>query len=713
MARIFSDGLRNARYGNESFLRLTPGKLTEQLKAKIQSERRKLSLAQVINWDDFCGDAIAIPAQSGVIWCGPDDPRVEKYVRRREKMKLKPLQVERAEQGDDEMETLENHADRQFFVTPSNLKDPTSVADGLYRIGKIRSTDIKFKATQIKYKTRPPVVSIMGHVDHGKTTLLDTLRHTNIAAQEAGGITQSIGAFQIQVSGKKNEESDLITFIDTPGHEAFTEMRKSGCSAADIIVLVISLSDGIQPQTREVIEMAKSKSVPLVIAINKIDKGGDIHSIESELQALGVSLESNGGDVLLSKISAKHNKNIDGLLQNIQLQSLMCELYTPMESRAELTIIESNAKHVSGIVRCGSLKKGMWVVCGISLARVEKLLNDKGEEIFEARASTPVAIEGFIVLPKPGNILMEVANKHFANKFVVLMRDVYKAEANHEDYLQYLSADANGKIYDRKNESKLRTGSEAFYNVTIKAASFGQLQALLRLFYMLPEIKGTKLVLNVAEVDSFTDDDIVSLMAGQQPGGVILFGNVKNKAHIAIPTFLDFSEHDIVFHAIDWIKERVVNQLPKERVDVIHMEALCKSVFPASQAGPGGNAGGCLIQKGRLHLAAKNLRIIRKGETVWEGRIKEIRRFKQRVGYVEEGLECGIVLEDAFSFDVGDKLQEYSIEWKEHDVNEIYQRAYAEEEEQRCLEMRKAEDAEETEEDGSGHCYLESILHRS
>ena len=705
------DGKLTARYGQGGYTKLTPGKLTVQLKSRIQNERRKQGLSQVIDWEDFCTDAVAVPTVSGVLWCGPDDPRVEKYVKRKEKMSVQPLQVARAEQGDDKIELLEKHPNRAYFTTATNLKDPISVAEGLHFIGRIKSTDIKYKGTEIKYASRPPIVTIMGHVDHGKTTLLDTLRNANVAACEAGGITQSIGAFQVRIPQSEEGKDEHITFIDTPGHEAFAEMRKSGCAAADIIVLVISLTDGIQPQTREVIELAKSRGTPMVIAINKIDKGGDMQGILNELKGLDVRLESEGGDVLLTKISAKYGTNIDELLQNIQLQSVMCELYSPTESRAELTIIESNAKHVSGIVRCGTLRRGMWVVCGISLAHIDKMLNEKGVEIFEASASAPVAIEGFIVLPKPGNVLMQVANKHFANQYVVLMRDVYGAEARHESFLQFLSADAQGQIYNRKNENRLMTSSEVHYNLCIKAGTFGQLQALLKMIYALPEVKGTKLGIRVAEVDALDDNDIVQLNCKQQPGACLLFGNVENKTHMAIPTYLDFVQHDILFHAIDWIKEKVASQLPRERADAVHMEAVCKSTFPASQAGRGGNAGGFLIKKGRLHLAAKSLRVLRQEETVWEGKLKEIRRFKESVGYVDEGLECGVVLEDGFPFEVNDKLQEYSIEWKEHDVEEVYRRAAEEEEERRRLAERQEVDAEKENDCEDGKSFLDTLLH--
>ena len=707
--RPFSDGKSNSRYGDQSYIRLTVGKLTSQMRAKIQNERRKQGLPQVIDWKDFCEDAIAVPTSFGTLWCGSDDPRVEKFVKRREKMEEQPLQVARGQQEVDEIGKLEDHPNRAFFTTATNLRDPMSVAEGLYRLGRIKSTEVKYTATQIKYETRPPIVSIMGHVDHGKTTLLDTLRQTNIAACEAGGITQSIGAFQVRVPREGGESDELITFIDTPGHEAFAEMRKSGCSAADIIVLVISLSDGIQPQTREVISLAKSKNTPLVIAINKIDKGGDMDLIIRELSGLGVSLESEGGDVLLSKISAKHKTNVEHLLQNIQLQSLMCELYTPTQARAEITIIESKSKLVSGIVRCGTLRKGAWMVCGISFARVEKILDDRGREIDQARVSAPVAIEGFIVLPKPGNILLEVAGKHYANMFVALMRDVYGAEAQHEKYLQYLAADAQGKIYNRKPLNRVQSNSTVAFGLLIKAGTFGQLQALLKLIYALPRIDSVELIIINAEVDALDDDDITNLSARQQPGGFILFGDVENKTHMAIPSHLGFTKHDVVFHAVNWIKEQIVEHIPKDRADVVHMEAVCKSTFAASQAGRGGNAGGCFVEKGKLHVAAKNIRLIRRGETVWEGRIKELRRFKEKVSYVEEGLECGIVLDDGFAFEVGDRLQEYSIEWKEHDVDEIYQKAAAQEDEDRRLKEREQTDAVDEIDDESAE--LESLIH--
>ena len=263
----------------------------------------------------------------------------------------------------------------------------------------------------------------MGHVDHGKTTLLDFLRHSNVAACEPGGITQSIGAFSVKCA-----DGSQITFIDTPGHAAFTEMRKAGALATDIIVLVVSVVDGVQPQTVEVLKLAEEHHVPLVVAINKIDKTDKLTVVKDQLRKEGLKLEEDGGDVQCIPISALNGTNVSELLSAIQLQSALCELHTPAPCRAEVSVIDSKSpsikNEVCGIVRCGTLKPGMVLVASVTYATVRKILNENGDELKEASVGQPVVLLGFKVLPKPGVTLMQVRNQDHAEKYHALMRDV-------------------------------------------------------------------------------------------------------------------------------------------------------------------------------------------------------------------------------------------------------------------------------------------------
>eukprot|EP00759_Apiculatamorpha_spiralis_P020953 PhF_6_TR26118/c0_g1_i1/m.36955/K02519/infB, MTIF2; translation initiation factor IF-2 len=694
--RPFDDGQMSALYGSRSNLhKLTTGKLTVQMKSKIQQDRRENGLAQIVDWDEFCEQACSIPSRSGPVWVGRDDPRITRHIKRQEKMNEKVDQVPRASIKRDAMQELENHQYRAYFTTATNLNDPLSVAEGLYRIGKITQQDMRHYATQIKYVSRPPIVTIMGHVDHGKTTLLDSLRNANVAAGEAGGITQAIGAFSVKVP-KSSDGIDSITFIDTPGHEAFGEMRKSGAAATDVIVLVVSITDGIQQQTIEVIDIAKSKGTPLVVAVNKIDRGSNMQPIIDTLGGLGIELESKGGDTLLVPISAKLGTNLPQLLESIQLQAALSELQTPTPSRAEVSIIDSKHKHVTGVVRCGTLKKGQVFVCGMVWGQVTKVLDENGKELKEAGPSTPVVIEGFLVPPKPGNILLEVASKEYASRFHSLMRQVYTAEGENENFLQTLNRESSGQIYNRKNQNVLRAHDRLPLAVTIKAGTFGQLQAILRLIYDLPEVPGTVLKIVQTEVSALCDTDIIQISSQQQPGVFILFGDVKDTTRLGLPDFIEVSRHDVVFHAIDFLKKKVVGLLPKKRIDVIHSNAVCRNVFKASQA-KGGNAGGFMVEKGKLHLAAPKMRILRRGDVVWEGNILQLRRFKENVSVVEEGLECGVVLEGSFTIEVGDILQEYSIEFEELDVDAIYKQAAMEQEEAKRRNMRAEEESFATE----------------
>eukprot|EP00760_Papus_ankaliazontas_P036044 PhM_4_TR8160/c0_g1_i1/m.12171/K02519/infB, MTIF2; translation initiation factor IF-2 len=694
--RPFMEGKLNAsRYGPGGFLKTTAGKLTAQKKAQIQQDRREHGLPQVVDWESFMEEAIPLPSRAGPVYCGPDDPRVARYMRRQERMAKGPDQIPRPEMKKDPVKELENHPLRHYFTTAVTPSDPMTVADGLYHAGKIRQSDLKHMATKIKYVQRPPIVSIMGHVDHGKTTLLDTLRNARVAAGEAGGITQSIGAFTVKVPNPV-DVIDQITFIDTPGHAAFEEMRKSGAAATDLIVLVVATTDGVQPQTLEVIDIAKERGIPLVIAANKIDRQPDTTALMNHLTSIGLELEPRGGDTLFVPISAKEGTNLDNLLEAIQLQAAMSEIHTPEPCRAEVSIIDSKNEYVSGVVRCGVLKRYSFVCCGISWTKLKKITNDRGEELVEAGPGTPVKLEGFTVLPKPGNVIMEVANMDHAKKFVNLMRDVYAIEGQRETFLQFLSEDAKGKHHYRKPVNQSRFYANKMFALSVKGGTFGQLQALLRLVYAIPEVDGTQLVIISTEVGSFTDSDLVQLSGRQTPSGVLLFGDVRDDSRMQVPDYVDVQRFDVVFHAIEWLKRKIVDLLPKKQRDVVHASATVRSVFPASQA-RGGNAGGVIIDTGRLHLASTSIRVQRNGETVYTGKIQELRRFKENVSYVEEGLECGVVLEGAFTFQVGDLVQDYTIEYDDLDVDEIYAEAAKKEEEDRREMIRNEEEAEAAE----------------
>lgn len=670
------DGELRPEYSSKNDRRkLNPATMAHFVQAKIQNDRRDHGLPEVVDWEAFAECAVYIPTKSGPLWCGADDPRTQKFVARKEKLKRKPGQVSRKNPGEDQAIKLEDHPLRPYYSEPCDINDPMSVADGLYKAGRIKSYDVKHTASRIQYKQRNPIVSIMGHVDHGKTTLLDYLRKTNVAAKEAGGITQSVGAFSV----KSGDET--VTFIDTPGHQAFSEMRKAGAACTDLIVLVISVVDGIQPQTLEVLEIAQKAKLPLIIAANKIDRSRDTTAIKKALKEREIVLEEEGGEIQFVPISALTGEGIPQLLEAIELQAAISELSAPEPSRAEIHVIESRTPdqtEVCGIVKCGIVKPGMTFASGICYATVTKVSNEHGEHQKQVGVSMPVVLSGFKMLPKPGSTLFQLSSADHGEKYYTLMQEVYKVEGKRESFLQQLSQETKGNIYNRKpnHDGAYRAFDAVPFNICVYAATFGQLQALLSLLYSLPQIDGVTLSMKYAEVGG-PDDSTVGIMMGmQQRGAVLIFGKVQSRNHMDFPSRVEIFQFDVVYHGIEWLKKKLVGCLPKKTNQRILATAHCKQIFRASQAGEG-NAAGLIVQKGTIHDSqeVKVLRVLKKGEepqSVFLGKIKELRRFKDIVPSVDQGLECGMILHDCFQFKSNDIIQCVETYEEEPDVDKIF-----------------------------------------
>ena len=731
--------------------RFNPSTVGHQVKNRVQQDRMDHSLPEVVSWDDFAEGAVCIPTRSGPLWVGADDPRCERYMKRKTKMEKNPLQMARKQPKTDIAKELETHPLREYFSTPSDLNNPITIADGLAKAGLIKAHEVKHMATQLKWEPRPPHVSIMGHVDHGKTTLLDYLRNTNVAAGEAGGITQSIGAFRVNVAKvlrrergepepepvatpaitaaktaaaqpraagggsvlaakenadgplvqkksptagidaplMKDEVSDFITFIDTPGHAAFKEMRESGAAATDLALLIVSVTDGVQPQTEESVAILMERKVPFIVVFNKIDRDENVAPHMDKLRDVGVEFEEDGGDTMWIGVSALHGTNIPELLEMIQLQTSMLELATPTPARAEILVIDSHNKHktkVAGIVRTGVAKHGQTLASGTTYATVKKLFDETGEkEIRRASVGEPVLLEGFKVLPKPGVVLFQLQSDTFGDRYHHLMKEVYQAEGSRESYLQTLNAERMGRIYDRKPDNNEKAVYDATpFNLSVKASSFGQLQAVMRLLYELPPLEGVQLVIRGGEVGGITDYDVLGLMGKQQPGGVLVFGDIRNANRLDLPEFIEVYSCQVVYHGIDWVKEKLVSMMPKQYNERVVAEARVKQTFRASQAGKG-NAAGLDVQQGTL-VVTESFRVMRpvpkkKSDEVpemlkvYEGEAKELRRFKEQVKSVEEGLECGVIMNEDFTFRVGDIVQQVVKDIIERDVDEEIRKA--------------------------------------
>lgn len=704
--------------------------MAHYVRATIQNDRREMGLGEVSDWHEFAKDAIYIPTRSGPLWVGSDDPRAAKFVRRREKLKVSPMQKARRKPGPDPAKALEDHPLREYFTTSTNLNDPLSVANNLHRAGRIKEFDIKHTAAHIQYETRPPVVTIMGHVDHGKTTLLDYLRNSNVAAGEAGGITQNIGAFQV-----KTPSGSHITFIDTPGHAAFSTMREAGASATDIIVLIVSAVDGVQDQTKEVIEIAKDKGVPTLVAITKIDRQPQCDYVKDQLREMGVELEEDGGDVQLVKICAKDGTGIPELLDALELQRELCEVSTPVPCRTELVVLESKrhtTTEVAAIVRCGVAKVGQVCVAGLSYGTIKKLINDNGEVITEAQPSTPVILHGLKVDPKPGSVLMQVSSDPHAQKFYLFMRDVYSTEGGREEYLQLMNQERQGNLYNRKPDNNLiRSFSTKPFILICKASTFGMLQALMRCIYALPRLEGVSLDIRLTEVGGLKDYDVVMAGGTGQPACILVFGDSPNQTQLDIPSHVRLISFKVLYHGVEELKEALVASLPKVKRTRVLAAAECIETFRASQAGRG-NAAGMKVVRGNLEAAHLHCRVLRKRpevtttwtyntkaseaelpfgtgaqeeqqqdgsqvvqslpyEAVYDGQIKELRRFKDLVPVVETGLECGVVLHDDFIFQKGDILELVEPYEEERDVAEEYEAAEKREQLLRDVAQRQGE----------------------
>ncbi|EKG07107.1 translation initiation factor IF-2, putative [Trypanosoma cruzi] len=698
----WDEGVVDPRYSSEGNMRrFNPDTVAHYVKATIQNDRREMGLGEVYDWHEFAKDAVYIPTRSGPLWVGSDDPRCAKFMRRREKMKKSPQQKARPKPGPDPAKQLEDHTLREFFTTATNLRDPLSTANNLHRAGLIREYDIKHVAAKIQYVPRPPIVSIMGHVDHGKTTLLDYLRKTNVASEEAGGITQNVGAFQVKIS-----DDHFVTFIDTPGHAAFTEMRKVGVTANDLIVLVVSAVDGVQPQTKEVIGLARDAGIALVVACTKIDRQSKVDPIKQQLRDCGIELEEDGGDTQFVSVCGRDGTGIPELLEAISLQAELCEISTPEPSRCEVTVIESRSSdvknEVAGIVRCGKLKPGQVLVAGMTYGVVRKVMDNNGNILQEAGPSMPVIMQGFRVHPKPGVVLMQVSSESHAQKYYLFMKDVYKVEGRREDYLQLLNQEQHGMIYARKPDNNLvRTYSTKAFVLSCKAATFGMLQALMKTLYELPRLEGVSTEIKVTEVGGLKDYDIALIGSSGQPGCILLYGESKDTNTLDVPNHVKVIRFNVLYHGIDALKETLVESLPKISKTRATAEAECIQVFRASQAGRNGNAGGMRVTRGSIIGSHLTFRVLRKSSrskltggdnspkkatgdeddtedartVVYEGQIKELRRFKEIVPSVEMGLECGVILHDEFQFRLGDILQQFEVYEEPRDVAEEYEAA--------------------------------------
>ncbi|HEY0236603.1 MAG TPA: translation initiation factor IF-2, partial [Afipia sp.] len=497
---------------------------------------------------------------------------------------------------------------------------------------------------------RPPVVTVMGHVDHGKTSLLDALRHANVVSGEAGGITQHIGAYQVTSpeSGKK------ITFIDTPGHAAFTAMRARGAKVTDIVILVVAADDGVMPQTIEAINHAKAAKVPMIIAINKIDKpDAKPERVRTELLQYEVQVESFGGDVVDVEVSAKNKTNLDKLLEMIALQAELLDLKTNPDRPAEGTVIEAKLDRGRGpvatvLVQRGTLRIGDIIVAGAEMGRVRALINDQGETVQEAGPSVPVEVLGFNGPPEAGDRLAVVENEARARQVTD-----YRAHQKREK-----SASASGMRGSLEQMmSQLKTTGRKDFPLIIKADVQGSLEAILGSLEKLGTDEVTARVLH-AGVGGISESDVT--LAEGFNAAIIGFSVRANKEATALAKRdgIEIRYYNIIYDLVDDVKKAMSGLLAPTLRETMLGNAQILEVFNISKVG---KIAGCRVTDGSVERGA-NVRLIRDNVVVHEGKLSTLKRFKDEVKEVQSGQECGMAFESYQDMRVGDVIECYRVE---------------------------------------------------
>ena len=491
---------------------------------------------------------------------------------------------------------------------------------------------------------RPPVVTIMGHVDHGKTSLLDTIRRTKIAAGEAGGITQHIGAYHVETP------KGVITFLDTPGHAAFTSMRQRGAQATDIVILVVAADDGVKPQTVEAIKHARAAKVPLIVAVNKMDKPeANPENVKQGLIQHEVVPEDWGGDVQFVPLSAKTGDGVDALLEAISLQAELMELKAVREGRASGAVIESSLDKGRGpvatvLVQQGTLKKGDFVVCGVEYGRVRALFDENGKQIDEAGPSIPVQLLGLSGVPEAGDDFVVVADDRLA-KDVASQRDAKRRETR-------LVQAAGNRMEDVLAQMGQGGEGQLSLNLVIKADVQGSTEALVQ---SLTALSNDMIKINVISsgVGGITESD--ATRAASSKATIIGF-NVRADAaarRVVESSGLDLRYFSIIYDVIDQVKQVATGLLGVEIREEIIGIAEVRDVFRSSKFGA---VAGCMVVEGTVKRN-KPIRVLRDSTVIFEGELESLRRFKELVDEVRNGTECGIAVKQYNDVKAGDQIE--------------------------------------------------------
>jgi translation initiation factor IF-2 len=493
---------------------------------------------------------------------------------------------------------------------------------------------------------RPPVVTIMGHVDHGKTSLLDAIRGANVVSGEAGGITQHIGAYQVSLPDKSK-----ITFLDTPGHEAFSEMRARGANVTDIVVLVVAADDGLKPQTVEAINHTKAAGVPMIVAINKIDKdGARPQRVREELLQHEIVVEDLGGDVQDVEVSALKKTNLDKLLEAIALQAELLELRANPDRPAEGAVVEAKLDKGRGplatvLVQRGTLKVGDIFVVGAVPGKVRAMIDDKGKQVKEAGPSVPVEVLGLSGVPAAGDTLTVVENEARAREVAAYRQSVL-------DRKRTTSAPVS-----LENMFASRANQPKEFALVVKGDVQGSVEAIVNAVNRI-STEDIKARILHAGVGAITESDVILAAASGAP---IIGFNVRPNAkarETAERNKVEFRYYDVIYHLTDWVREAMGGQLGPEIIETVLGRAEVKEVFPA---GKRDKAAGLLVLEGVIRKGL-HARLTREDVIVSKTTISSLRRFKDDVAEVRAGLECGVLLADTNDIKAGDHLEVFEVE---------------------------------------------------
>ena len=496
---------------------------------------------------------------------------------------------------------------------------------------------------------RPPIVTVMGHVDHGKTTLLDSIRNTDVVAKESGGITQHIGAYQVTTKDKKK-----VTFIDTPGHAAFSAMRARGAKLTDIVVLVVAADDGVMPQTEEAIKHAKAAKVPLIVAVNKIDSSGaDSNKVKNELLKYDVLVESLGGDIPCIEVSALKKTNLEALLENIILLSEITEIKASLSQRGEGTIIEAKREQGRGVVASvvqqrGILKKGDIVVAGSQWGKIRAIINDKGEALNSLKPSEPAELLGLNDVPQAGDDIIVVEGESRAREVSEYRKSVIQKEKS--------------KLLTRTNSMEnilknIKDGEKKILNVIVKADALGSKEAIVNSLENIGN-EEVKVQIMLSGVGGITETDVA--LAASNDAFIIGF-NVRSDLQakkIAKQHNINIKYYSIIYEIFDEVRGLLSGMLPPTEKEKFLGTVEIKKIFKISKLG---KVAGCFVKEGVIKRSSK-IRLLRDSIVIHSGDLDTLKRHSDEAKEVSEGMECGIALKDYKDLQVNDIIECYEIE---------------------------------------------------